>query len=856
MSRSGPLAVLILALIAALAGCAPKPVEVDLQVAVRLEGKPVKGVAVTVDGVTEGATDEQGVFAKSVSRQPGKVVRVTATPAADARLRVKDGASEFTVKARGDSEPRQKEALNVVLQRYVTVAALYEGKPVDGAKVAVDGRDAGATQQNGELEVGVDSWPKAGVRLAVKKDGFGESRLVYRGKPGERVEVALYKDAVISVEVLEDRYGSHRPIKGATVYLGSKQIGATAADGTLKYRYKGALGDKATLRIAAAGYVPDSATRSVKLGGPQKLRQYFQPAEARPLRTAVLAFVGNTSGEDIGDAVKKIEAAFLKELFDAKAFSQVPTATAMNLIKRSKLGVEKLKTAGWRGTPLADEVDVIVFGSVSRGEGDSYVAEVGFYQNDGKPALTQAETVGSSGSWRVGRAMSELVSNVMSLYPFAGTLVASGEEGHKVGLGRNLFPLDGDDVFALQSAKRDEEGRVVGYADGGTLKMDRARDDYSLLREQKLSARAVPGDRVVRIDAAMRGASAAERATIAVRGSDGAPVAGANVYIDERWAGSTGSKGEVRVPLRPGREYKLLVYRHGYEQAVKSIEPAKGGERFEFALRSYSSLFTIESDPSGAAVSLDDGRIGSTPLDKGYPVTRGFHTVKVDAGGDYRTWEEVLEFSQKEESRTGANRVVLYKDFLRLAERAETARDFDGAIKLYGMAPKDHPDYAEIHSRLGQLYFDDKRDYDRAIAEFETVQAVPEVRELVYKQFSVLYTNLGKAYYAKGEKLYRANRNEALTLFAKAIKALDRARENTRFFPGERHDEAVHDTYYYRAMAYHNLYVATKREAIAREAENAWQEYFDFFPPALRGKPQFDQLRETGEKLAEQVQDH
>jgi hypothetical protein len=57
-------------------------------------------------------------------------------------------------------------------------------------------------------------------------------------------------------------------------------------------------------------------------------------------------------------------------------------------------------------------------------------------------------------------------------------------------------------------------------------------------------------------------------------------------------------------------------------------------------------------------------------------------------------------------------------------------------------------------------------------------------------------------------------------------------------------------------MAYHNLYVATKREAIAREAENAWQEYFDFFPPALRGKPQFDQLRETGEKLAEQVQDH
>ena len=854
MPRNGPVAVVILALIAALAGCAPKPVDLELQVTVRLEGKPAKGVGVSVDGVAQGATDEQGVFAKSLSREPGKVVRVTVVPG-DALLRVKDGAREFTVKARSDSEPRQKEAFAVVLQRSVTVAALYEGKPVAGAQVAVDGHDAGATQPNGELQVGLDAWPKGGVRLAVKKEGFGESRLVYKGKPGGRVEVAIYKDAVISVEALEDRYGSHRPIKGATVFLGNKQIGATAADGSLKYRYKGALGDKATLRIAAAGYLPGSATRSVKLGGAQKLRQYFQPADVQPLRTAVLAFVGNTSGEDIGDAVKKIEAAFLKELFDAKAFRQVPTATAMNLIKRSKLSVEKLKTAGWRGTPLADEVDVIVFGSVSRGEGDSYVAEVGFYQNDGKPALTQAETVGSSGSWRVGRAVSELVSNVMTLYPFAGTVVSSGDEGLRVSLARSVFPLDSDDVFVLQSAKRDDEGRVVSYADAGTLKMDRARDDYSLLREQKLSARPLPGDRVMRIDATMRGADSAERASIVVRGTDGAALRGANVYVDERWAGSTNSKGELSVPLRPGREYKLLVYRHGYEQINKSIEPAKGGERFEFALRSYSSLFTVESEPSGAAVSIDDSRIGSTPISKAVPVTRGFHTVKVDAGGDFRAWEEVLEFSQQEESRTGANRVVLHKDYLRLAERAEAAHDVDGAIKIYGMAPKDHPDYAEIHSRLGQIYFDDKRDYDRAIAEFEAVQTVPEVRELVYKQFAVLYTNLGKAYYAKGEKLYRANRNEALQLFAKAIKALDRARENTRFFPAERHDEAVHDTYYYRAMAYQNLYVATKRDAVAREAENAWQEYFDFFPPALRGKPQFDQLREAGEKLAEQVQD-
>jgi len=224
--------------------------------------------------------------------------------------------------------------------------------------------------------------------------------------------------------------------------------------------------------------------------------------------------------------------------------------------------------------------------------------------------------------------------------------------------------------------------------------------------------------------------------------------------------------------------------------------------------------------------------------------------VRIDAGGDWRAWEEVIEFKQPEESR----KIVLYKDYLKLADRAENARQFDEAIRLYTAAPKQHPDYAELRHRLGQLYLDDKRDYDRAIAELELVQAIPEVDELVLKQYAVVYTNLGKAYYVKGESLLRGNRNDALQYFAKAVKALDRARENTRFFPNERHDEAVHDTYYYRALAYHNLYQATKREALLPSVELAWHEYADFFPAKLRGKPEFDHLRESGEKLAKQVQ--
>ncbi|MGH8699492.1 MAG: PEGA domain-containing protein, partial [Burkholderiales bacterium] len=341
-----------------------------------------------------------------------------------------------------------------------------------------------------------------------------------------------------------------------------------------------------------------------------------------------------------------------------------------------------------------------------------------------------------------------------------------------------------------------------------------------------------------RLDLARR-ADGADKVVIAVKGGrsgEEAALPGANVYVDQRWAGTTDRRGEVGVPLRPGRKYQVMVYRHGYEQGAAAIE-AKPGGRHDFALKSFTSDFTVESEPAGATVQLDDHRIGTTPITKPYPVTLGFRSVRIDAGGDWRAWEEVIEFKRQEESR----KIVLHKDFLKLADRAENARQFDEAIRLYTAAPKEHPDYPELRHRLGQLYLDDKRDYDRAIAELELVQTIPEVDELVLKQYAVVYTNLGKAYYVKGESLLRGNRNDALQYFAKAVKALDRARENTRFFPNERHDEAVHDTYYYRALAYHNLYQVTKREALLPSVELAWHEYMDFFPAKLRGRPEFEQ---------------
>jgi tetratricopeptide (TPR) repeat protein len=334
-------------------------------------------------------------------------------------------------------------------------------------------------------------------------------------------------------------------------------------------------------------------------------------------------------------------------------------------------------------------------------------------------------------------------------------------------------------------------------------------------------------------------------------GSDVNALPGTNVYLNGEWKGATGSNGQAEIPLRPGKSYTLLLYRHGYQQVAGKLSVEKSGEAREFVLAANNALFRIDSDPSPASVYIDDEQIGKTPLSGGKPVTLGFHSVRLTYGEDYRDFFEVMEFTKKEEDR----KVVLQKDYLKIGERAREKGDLDGAIKAYGAAGREHPDYAEARRRLGNIYLDDKEDYDRAIAEFETVLALPENEQLIYKQFAVTFTNLGHAYAEKGTRLANSDREAASQSFAKAIKALQTAKQNTRFFPKDEYDEALHDTYYYTALAYHKLYLITRQPAVMNNASLAWREYFDFFPKKLEGDPNFAQARDTARRYRDQIQE-
>ena len=829
----------------------------DIEVKARIDGQPAAQAKVVVDREELGLTDAQGVFSKQLRKKAGAEVEVTVSKELPGH-RIEPWQSSFLVKLpkEGQSDTYRLEA-DLKAMRFVTLRVSENGAPLPGANITVAGKQAGVTDDKGEIEHVYRQQPANGAQLNVAKTGYSPYRANRRFEAGEVIEVALSRQVVVAIKALTDEYGRASGVPGLRVSIDGQAVGKTDAQGSYTYTYRGEPGKKAVIALAAPGHIPAAWKTTVKLEGQVNLQRFFYPTTPKPIRIGIYRFVGNTPGVDLKELAAQTEQALAVQLFKFPGFREVTGERLQAEVKQRKLSIERLAAKGWQDTPLRATVDMIVLGSVAQ-DGEGYLVEAKFHSAGGK--VIYSEIARARSARAIDGTMRDIVSNVIERFPFEGTVIGAEDERYRINIGRNWRISRGTE-FTLTTPTFGQGGKVAGYRETGRVEVRRG-DEASSLAEVatlKQGEKVQIGDRVVRRTG--REGDGDERRTyflLSAKGGVGTevnPLAGANVYLNGEWKGTTGTSGQAEIPLRLGRNYALMLYRHGYQQFTGKISVGKSGEAREFVLAANNALFKVDSEPSAASVYIDDEPAGKTPIAGGKPVTLGFHSVRLTYGEDYRDFFEVMEFAKKEEDRTGERRIVLQKDFLKIGERARQKGDLDGAIKAYAATGREHADYAEAHRRLGDIYLDDKEDYDAAIAEFEAVLALPENEQLIYKQFAVTFTNLGHAYFEKGSRLVASDRDAASRSFAQAVKALQTAKQNTRFFPKAQYDEAVHDTYYYTALSYHKLYLITKQPAVMNSASLAWREYFDFFPKKLEGNPTFVQASEAARRYRDQIQE-
>ena len=882
-----------------------KQADFEVQLRVTMDGKPAPQAKVFLDGVESGITDKDGNFSQRIKRQPGAEVQVGVqkdTPG----YRVEPWKQSFLVKLpKGNSMEMYPFTADLKARRAFTVIVAEGAQPVKDASVLIDGEVGGKTGDDGTYVHAYQTPPKKGFSVTVSKKGYATWQKRLKIEPGQVVEVSFSekrggkeqaeevaggegtppapsgagvamartsetgdsgvpgtklkgRGARISFIGVTESYGISAEIPNLIVEINGKPVGKTNQRGVYTYRYDGAPGAAAKVRLVAPGYIPPERRVSVKLEGEQNIRQVFYPARPKPLKVAMYGYVNNSPQEDLSEITSTVEKGINENLFMYGSFVEVSKEKLRKSMLDASLDLQTLATRGWRGTPLLQTVDVIISGSVSK-DGQGYAIESTVNAANGQTILSQLNKVSKKKD--LGSTVKLIANNIVDQFPFEGAVDAVEEGRFRVNLGKLDYKIRRGNEFKYLAVDLDKNGSVKGYHDAGLLVVKDNQDKSSWTEVLTLNAgeQVKIGDKVVR-RVYLEGEKEAARSSciLSVKGGmlpNAAPVWGVNIYVDNTWVGSTDSEGKAEVPVRLYEEHDLLLSKHGYEPGREKFTVNTSKEAKEYLLKVANALFKVESEPSGAEVFVDNLRVGKTPILEGHLVNFGFRGVKLSVGGDYRDWEEVLEFNKPEMDRTGPNKIVLVKDLLKIGRTAEQNGNIDAAIQAYTGTQKGHPDYSEAHHRLAQLYMDERHDYDSAIREFENVLSLPENQQIIYKQFAVTYTNLGHAYYEKGNQLIQQDKNAAGENLTKAVQRLQIAKQNTRFFPTREYGEAVHDTYYYQAIAYHKLFLLTQQQSLLDKADLAWKEYFDFFPKELEGKSDFSKMRQSAMKYWAQIKD-
>jgi hypothetical protein len=796
----------LLAGVLTLVGCGRDAVTVKLTVTAKgADGAAVPGANVSVGGRPVGATNRAGTIVVEERRLPGEEVAVAVDAGGDARWR-----GSFVVRRHEDGEPDE---------------------------VRLDARLTGA--RPAPAKVARAQAPAAPASAAEPARAATEG--------GTRPTDRNGQVARVPVRALTDVFGSERPVAGVRVFLGDTLVGTTNAKGLTRAPLPPP-GKKARLVLVADDFVP--ARWSIEIGAgarrPREIRRFFYPVTPEPIRVGLAGYSASAGAEPaVADGIARLEESLGDSLFARKAFVEVPALRKK--LEFVKLKLDDLGRKGWDGTPLRSQLDLLVVGSVAGSSAGPFTIETRVYTPSGRLLLAHVKE--ARDLKRPRDLTRDLAEEIVARFPFEGTVIEVGDGGR---LRVNLGAGGGRDIetgtrFHLFVAEADGEGRVTGRREVGIGTVTRVDEVVSEIKPESPQAALEPGDRVVRalLDDPTVGATGTVRLVVRADGDDD-PVPAANVYLDGAWVGATGRDGGLELPIRPRRKYDLLVFKHGFVQTRESVSfPQAQGERV-VALAPAAARFTVESTPDAAAVAVDGKDVGRTPITEPVPVRLGFRRLKVDAGGDFRPVDRVVEFAKAEVALVGPDRVVLEKDVLRIGERLLAEGRPTEAMAAFGQAGPKHPDFSAARHRLGQLYLDERKDPEAAIGEFESVLALRENRDLVHKRFAVVYTNLGHAYYAQGQQLVRRDPETAARSYRKALEALATARQNSRFFPSATYDEALHDTYYYAALASHRLADLTRSGEAYRRAELAWRDYLDFFPRRLEGNPPFEKAREGG----------
>jgi len=742
-----------------------------------------------------------------------------------------------------------------------TVHVYSKNSPVSDAEV-LTGNDEAASQtlacktnERGRCAFGFVEKSDKPVVIVVQKPGFSTVTKKVKLTDGGSQRVNLDTGETIEIFALSKSYSHSRGLPGVEVLVKNQKIGETDEFGRLSYIFTGPKNDLVSISLRSSAYLPENYETDFVVTGPMTLTRYFAPATPPPVRIAVMKVQpsGQVDPQDLNafDGVldTNLRKAIGKELFTKVAFKEIPLESFGRMMNRAKLNPSGLMKRGWLESDMRGEIDAVMIPTVSM---QGKFLELSVIDGRGKvltAAKSKLDSIYSENS--VDRAVTEVTRNLARTFPFEGAVLNVKGQTATINLGteggRTIRNGDRLDLFGIQTGVK---GRTQEQTKIATLQVASVAGDSAETKIMNLSPRAVVnrGDLVVlraKPDVAPKEALVSEPSeitgnapsiasaaasrdrgiSVATTGSGNSPVAQANVYLDDRWLGATDDSGNLSVTIKG--KGTLRVVKHGFATLTQEAK-LDGNSQLKVKLTPESAFLRVDSNPSGATVKIDGKVLGKTPLNTPMAVPAGFVKLELEGVSGYKLYSNVLDLDQGTLDLTGANSIALELDLLTAIKKMVAAGNITDAIAKLVEFPREHSDFLLARHELGDLYLGKLNEPAKAAAAFNEITQHPTVKQFTDKRFISSHINEGIALFLTGERLFATGDVEiGKEHMIRAVAVLDGVSGQTRFIAKDQYAAATHNLEYYRSLARHRLWVATKDPVLLSDAVRGWKQYLD-----------------------------
>jgi len=721
---------------------------------------------------------------------------------------------------------------------YYTVEVLGSGNtPARNATVIVNGREEGKTDRKGILTVKYTGEDIRKDKIEVYKEGEHIWIDEVQINPQARVRAELNKMLLIDLYCYTDYYDVIKGIRGARVYFNqeNKQIymGTTDEEGYLHYRYihEKSVDGYLTLIIYFPKYfIPQKINKTVlvKKNIPRLLVNEFSYAKkaAQP-RVAVMEFnIKNGTDYFLRRRASEIKTKIEDYIHSKGAFRLVSSAKIEQLFKQFNVDYWK-ERVGWKQIPLIkNDLDAVVFGELA---GSKTRFNVKVYGKDYK-----GENLFEINREITARELQSLTEDILNklinTFPFEGNVISVSKKIY-LNLGR-VQGVEKGSLFHGFFNYFDPGKKTIIQNRVARLKVVEAGASLSAAEVEDIKEGYLleTGVKVRRYSEPIEEKKDLLLNLIVM--SEAKPVAEANVYLNNRWIGQTGIEGELEIEVKSGTDYEFLIYKDGYQQEKLQLKTEDKNIGLEVVLKQGRTVFKIDSNPDSALVYIDGVYIGTTPLIKNpVIVPYGYHLLELKLDG-YKTYRKYIKFEQKNLTLTGKESITLYRDLYGDALKGYQSGQIQDAISVLGKISESHPDYHRALQLLGFIYYNDIKDYGKAIDYYK--KAI-QVYEGQYDETESLYLsfNLAQAYYSEAERLFYINKIAAHYDYSQAIDIFKFIRERKNSIPAQNRQKIYLDTLFYLGVSYQKLFYMTGNYEYLEMADNTWKDYFDFFDKEL-----------------------